>query len=99
MAKLKSMAYDIEKSQDLRNILDVVDKIQNLLYSLENKLNATSPESPIHLQSIFEGMKVLELSQVDILLWGLLTISLDLKEQEIVRSNTSRSSDRVNKVL
>jgi hypothetical protein len=99
MNKLESMAYEVGETEDLRIIVDVVKKIQNLLYSLQNRLNTTLPKSTIHLHGIFEGMQVFELSQTDVLLWGLLTISLNLKEQKIVRSNTSRNSDRVNKVL
>jgi hypothetical protein len=99
MPKLKSMAYAVEETEDLRSIIDVVEKIQDLLYTLKKRLNTIVPKSAIQLQGIFESMKVFELSQTDILLWGLLTISLNLKEQKIVRSNTSRNSDRVNKVL
>lgn len=44
-------------------------------------------------------MKSVELSQIDICLWGLLTISINLKEQANKRLNMSPSADRVTVVL
>jgi hypothetical protein len=100
IGRLKAAARGIEENHEIQGILE---KIQDRLDAVSRRLELNYPTKFQSLQLSFEMMKSIELSQIDVCLWGLLTISKDIKERATQKFASEDSvviaADRVDTVL
>ncbi len=97
---LKTAAKGIEENHEIQNILE---KVQERLQAVSHRNSLNSPTTFPSLQLAFAMMKSVELTQIDILLWGLMTISMNIKER-LHRKNANgdnivKVADRIDMVL